>query len=96
MLRCPRPSPDGPPVFRSRRAAGFDDCSDDGSPDEFPHLRFQQQQHPLRGGHLAAAPQESLRAGAYDCGQVCAFIYVSFLSSSVLSGAFLHPPGCTH
>lgn len=87
-LRGPKASPDSPPVSGSRRAPGFDDCSDDGSPDEFPHLRFQQQQHPLRRGHLAAAPQTGLRAGADDCGQVLAFIYVSFLSSYVLRAAF--------
>lgn len=47
VLRGPRPSPDSPSVFCSLRAPGFDDCSDDGSPDEFPHFSFQQQQHPL-------------------------------------------------
>lgn len=87
VLRGPRPSPDSSSVFCCRRAPGFDDCSDDGSPDEFPHLGFQQQQHPLRDGHLAAHPQARLRAGADDCGKVLAFIYVSFLSSSVLSAA---------
>lgn len=88
VLRGPRCCPDSPSVFGSRRAPGFDDCSDDGSPDEFPHLHFQQQQHPLRYRHLAARPQAGLGAGADDCGQVLTFIYVSFLSSSVLGAAF--------
>lgn len=34
-------SPDFSSMFSSARAPGFDDCRDDGSPDEFPHLHFQ-------------------------------------------------------
>lgn len=91
MLRGPRPIPDSPSAFCSLRAPGFDDCSDDGSPDELPHLGFQQQQHPLCHGHLAARPQARLRAGADDCGKVLAFICVSFLPSSALSADSASP-----
>lgn len=88
MLIGQRSSPDFPSLFCSPRAPGFDDCCDDGSLDEFPHLHFQQQQHSLRYRHLAAYPQKGFGAGADDCGQVLTFLYVSLLSSSVLSAAF--------
>lgn len=77
-----------PSLFCCPRAPGFDDCRDDGSLDELPHLHFQQQQHSLRYRHLAADPQEGFRAGADDRGQVLPFLYVSLLSSSVSSAAF--------
>lgn len=87
-MRGQRSSPDFSSLFSSPRASGFDDCRDDGSLDEFPHLHFQQQQHSLRYRHLAADPQKGFREGADDCGQVLTFLYVSLLSSCVLSAAF--------
>lgn len=82
-------------MFFSARAPGFDDCRDDGSLDEFPHLHFQQQQHSLCYRHLAADPQTGFRAGADDCGQVLTFLCVLLLSSCFDCSTYILQSGPT-